>query len=539
MFRGAIVAEVPSAMQPGGERARPNPRGSAAARLVFALWFTVAAWGCTCSNKVKVEGSTCAAPEDCLVHPSCGLRVGGCSCERGACYFDPSAPIDESGGAGCRSCHGSLVNPAPPGSLDGGQDTGDLAVGSHQSHLNGGAFSRPVSCAECHLVPKAVGDPGHLDSELPAEVTFGPLARTGGVEATWDRSAARCSTYCHGESLDGGSNPTPKWTAVDGTQAACGTCHGLPPGGTHPQSAACERCHDLTAGPNLTIINRFTHVDGVVQVKGGSCDTCHGDPTRPPPLNASPPRDLNSNSSSPKVGAHLQHLVAAGSVDVACSSCHVVPTEYSSPGHVDDADRTAEVTFSGAALAPPPAVSAYDPAAMRCSNTYCHGATLKGGTNLGQAGWTNGPAEARCNACHGNPPPAPHPASDRCESCHDGYSKTGATTGTTNKALHVDGVVEALPLACTSCHGDSSRVSAQGADPNQHAAPPIGTTGSTLSTDLAVGAHLAHVNPGPNAVTNPLACADCHPVPTTTGHSDGTVQVAFGPLAQSQGSMPT
>ena len=73
-------------------------------------------------------------------------------------------------------------------------------------------------------VPEAVGDAGHLYSAGPAEVTFGPLAMSGGAFPVWDRDAAAptCSNvYCHGATLEDGENTDPVWTVVDGTEAEC------------------------------------------------------------------------------------------------------------------------------------------------------------------------------------------------------------------------------------------------------------------------------------------------------------------------------
>ena len=63
----------------------------------------------------------------------------------------------------------------------------------------------------------------------------------------------------------GGLNTTPDWTVVDGTQDACGTCHGLPPDYPHVDRADCESCHP-DAGPGQTITTAAQHIDGTVQL---------------------------------------------------------------------------------------------------------------------------------------------------------------------------------------------------------------------------------------------------------------------------------
>ncbi len=69
-------------------------------------------------------------------------------------------------------------------------------------------------------------------------------------------------------------------------------------------------------------------------------------------------------------------------------------------------------------------------------------------------------------------------------------------------------------------------MSVAGADLNQAAAPPVDTAGAT--TGVAVGTHLAHVNPAvAGAVYKPVACTECHTNNTSGAHSNGVVNVTF------------
>ena len=101
----------------------------------------------------------------------------------------------------------------------------------------------------------------------------------------------------------------------------------------------------------------------------------------------------------------------------------------------------------------------------------------------------------------------------------------------------VDAGVPPASLTCTSCHGDAARVAIAGADANLKSAPPTGTKGETATTTRAVGAHQAHLNKG--SVSNPIACTECHVVPTATNHSNGAVGVTFGTLAKTGNKTPT
>lgn len=422
--------------------------------LLACAWVAV---GCGDGRRL-VPGSTCEDDSDCDAYTSCAWRVDACECRSSVCYLDPDAPFDEE--LGCRGCHGSLENAAPPRSTTGATATTDLAVGAHQAHMRDGEVSMFLGCDECHAVPTRVNEEGHIDGSTPAEVVFGTLATANGaVAARWDRESGTCVTYCHGATLSGGSNTTPSWTKVDGSQAACGTCHGTPPTENHPADERCELCHDPTAGSNRTVADRTTHIDGALQLTGGRCDACHGDSSRPAPLNAAPPTDLEGNEASAEVGAHLIHLTAAIGADVPCTSCHVVPTSYGDPGHVDDDDATAELTFAGRAVAteagaPTPT---YDLGAKRCTDTYCHGVTLAGGNSDNQVEWTGGAAESQCDACHGLPPATPGHESANvqsttpCGDCHPDSASAVEPATITVRQFHIDGTLQVAGCG-SACH---------------------------------------------------------------------------------------
>lgn len=92
-------------------------------------------------------------------------------------------------------------------------------------------------------------------------------------------------------------------------------------------------------------------------------------------------------------------------------------------------------------------------------------------------------------------------------------------------------------LTCTSCHGDANRAAVAGADANLKSAPPLGTKGETATSTRAVGAHQAHVS-STDMRAAPIACNECHVVPTATNHSNGTVDVVFGTLAKTGNAAP-
>jgi predicted CxxxxCH...CXXCH cytochrome family protein len=197
---------------------------------------------------------------------------------------------------------------------------------------------------------------------------------------------------------------------------------------------------------------------------GQSCDSCHGGGGI-----AAPPRDLLGNTARTArgVGAHREHLAASTwRREVFCSSCHVVPTEVSSPGHLDG-DNRAEIPFD--ALNP---AASYDLAAGRCDNLYCHG---NGRASVGTMVWADD-VTITCTSCHamtgggatglqGDHKKHFDKGYD-CVDCHQ--QVIGAGRVIVAPALHVDGLREVSILTggsyapatrrCTNlaCHGDET-----------------------------------------------------------------------------------
>jgi predicted CxxxxCH...CXXCH cytochrome family protein len=427
-------------------------------------------------------------------------------------------------------CHGGTDNQtgAPP-KTTWGNATDAVRVGTHTAHVAAThGLAAAVACATCHVQPVDALSAGHVDGAT-AEVVFSGRAIQGVVTAPgWTRATATCSnTYCHGATLQGGTATAPVWTRTDGTQRACTSCHGAPPPAPHSTSTACANCHG--AGYSATTVNAATHMNGVLDVSGMTCTSCHGTAGRAattlnPQLPASPPVGTKGETltTTRAVGAHQAHLVNTRLrlAAIACSECHTVPTSTSHANSVVDMTwgtltRTGGVvpTWTG----------------TTCTN-YCHGANLFGGTITAPT-WTGGPSQASaCTACHGAPPPAPHSQSTTCASCHTGYTAT-----TVNPATHMNGAVDVVAMTCTSCHGTATRA-ATTLNPQLAAAPPVDTAGNTATTFRGVGAHMKHLST--SATSSNFACTECHTVPTATSHANGTKDLVFGTLAKTGGKVP-
>jgi predicted CxxxxCH...CXXCH cytochrome family protein len=325
-----------------------------------------------------------------------------------------------------------------------------------------GAFSAPLACSECHVVPDHIPH-----SNGTADVTFGAKARSGGATPTWN-GASCSSVYCHGATLGaGGTNHAPEWTRVDGTQAACGTCHGIPPPPEtgHMQTTACGSCH---TGYTSTSVNPALHVNGSIDVGAMTCTSCHGDATRTavagadPRVRAAPPMDTHGQASSAAVGAHQAHVNRAGGLTtpLQCSECHVVPTSTLHKNGVVD------IQFGGRAIAGG-AAPTFSATTLTCAATYCHG-NFDGG-NRATMTWDK--PGTTCATCHGDPPLTGRHGRHvlekgiACGSCHGtGYSPTSVRPST-----HVNGVKDvggagtlinswsAATQSCApACHGQQS-----------------------------------------------------------------------------------
>jgi len=240
------------------------------------------AWGATspAPTWTRVDGtqSTCGschgAPPP-PPHPA-GTNCATChpTMEQNALTFrDPASHINGivdvvSPAAGdCTSCHGSATSSAPPKDLSGNTAATVATVGAHQAHLATSTWHHAVVCSSCHVVPKAVDAPGHIDGDNLAEVRFDTMNPLG----VYTKANATCTTlYCHGDGR--GSNGTIPFTATGAL--ACNDCHGTHgPGmsGEHTLHLVlglrCSSCHADVIDRDMTILKPDLHVNGVHEVK--------------------------------------------------------------------------------------------------------------------------------------------------------------------------------------------------------------------------------------------------------------------------------
>jgi len=207
------------------------------------------------------------------------------------CHSQPGGP------EACNTCHGNFNDPtriAPPQDLNSNTVTTAKGVGAHEKHLYTNVFGKTVECETCHTVPQSLNSVGHLDGNLPAEVDFNGLAIFNiAGNANYNSSNVTCAnTYCHGNfeflkesagmygSVNGqfaysapkmeGNKRSVIWNKVDGSEAQCGSCHGLPPTGhvDFGGLSTCTNCHFGIVNAQGQIIDKSKHINGVKNVFG-------------------------------------------------------------------------------------------------------------------------------------------------------------------------------------------------------------------------------------------------------------------------------
>lgn len=360
----------------------------------------------------------------------------------------------------CFTCHSGYPHPQGWVGSNGGkhaqflkENTFNLGLCSscHGEDFTGGESN--VSCYTCHA------DYPHRDGWVaPGENSHGAYLKTKNYQLE------SCAA-CHGQDFQGGDSEVSCYTCHSGyphkdgfgnpssgnfhsfalkssnwNLQECATCHGTAFDGP-TQQTACITCHTQSGGPT-------------------ACTTCHGnfaaaaDSLTDPSI--APPQDLNDQTatSAAGVGAHQLHLLDLQyAKPVNCSTCHVVPQEFSSPAHIDQ--LPAEVQFSGLAVSANGERPIWDKNSLTCSNVYCHGnfvfkksessfpfvytdSVITG--NNPQVIWTQvDGSQLACGSCHDLPPKG-HAAYPSCSSCHgSGYD---LNTNQVDPVKHINGKID-------------------------------------------------------------------------------------------------
>jgi predicted CxxxxCH...CXXCH cytochrome family protein len=194
---------------------------------------------------------------------------------------------------------------------------------------------------------------------------------------------------------------------------------------------------------------------------------------------AFPPRDsCLFPSDAARGGAHAAHVLPGPThaASFPCTMCHPSRTTDVSGSHGDGVvDVAFDVAFAG-----PHAT--YEPTTATCV-VACH---ARGGRRPAPSWFDTTPMT--CNDCHASPPSG-HPAGT-CTACHAEPDAAGTTLR--GGPLHMNGRVDVGDGSgtCAACHHGASDA--------------MGWPDT--------GSHLSHRAPA-NAA--PVACSDCHAVPST------------------------
>lgn len=440
-------------------------------------------------SSAKVPGS---APYGSCYSSNCHGRR-----PKGDLVWGPANPANPL----CDKCH--TTNPSSAGFYstagpNSSRANTDPYVGAHFQHITSMPvkLSAKYDCDECHNKPTGPYSPGHMDSTLPAELTFGTTASSGVMngytsaahQPGYNYGTRQCnSIWCHGSgmmsvegtglygaALDDGAPANasrvaaPVWNApfLAGTSADCQKCHASPPPAPLPGynhwdddnnraylMTDCYKCHKAvnTAGTGFT--NPATHANGVVD----SCLHCHGLPPvddasmTNPPINA-----LNSGM----LGAHQGHFLNPN-IGKRCGICHYnyswdMPSYKLEIGFNAFGGKVSRGTFYGYSTMtnsysqPIVYFATRSSTTVRrtnnkdsldlntCQNLYCHGgginaATVLGGGSNTKPNWEAGFTQAECGTCHGV--------------TGDTYKTRGS------HGAHVGTGFGQLNLACNNCHG--------------------------------------------------------------------------------------
>ncbi len=432
-----------------------------------------------------------------------GMRWNGTNCTNAYCHFNSPTP-DWTGklATRCSSCHGSTAASGIP-----------MTRNAHKAHVANTSqkFNNfNFGCRECHNTVVYDNNTSILSTTLHVNgtqnVAWGPLSTGGGAY-----NAGACSTiYCHSNGAGTYKPPTNWRTVADGTEgtASCDYCHkGVagdfkimssarhynhvvqsPAVGVRHVAIGCDKCHDLTVGPDGKSIDstsskhlsrtvdisfyKFSNRSGAWQSSNKQCNVtyCHGganprwttttinncgschaasaSTTRA--LSTTHGKHYNSTTNISKtVGWDNSNVSTATNHIFRCGVCHnVYPETDHLNGPVTQNGAAAQIVFNLPAV----------PAGASRPNTYAYGTgqNTDGGGYIYSSGTT-------CDVyCHsdGNGGPSKQVFSwtattFSCGYCHNNQGDSDpAPTWSTPHTKHIRGYAEGgnPNFGCQDCH---------------------------------------------------------------------------------------
>ena len=455
---------------------------------------------------------------------------------------------DNTANTTCEKCHGSAAT-VPFRDTAGNTVNTGAKVGAHAAHLNAThGYSNAVACSECHVVPGSVNAAGHIDTAIPAELTFqGPIGIAGSLTPVY--GAGSCSTtWCHGAGLsEGGSVPvwnTPLLTGVAAND--CTKCHGYPPAGIGAHAGKlptdCHTCHSNVnaAGDGFTPGGKALHVDGTIQVTADSCSDCHSsaggatsgstpDAYHAKHIQTAFVGSLSGGDYGSTAAGWYAYSNTGGVPDMGCGYCHPQSAANHMNGSIDlnmsNNDGGAAGTLK-AKNAATPNFSQNSRVSVTCSSVYCHSNGYDGGsgyTYQTTPNWYGGTFAAdKCASCHGNSP------NSSIAGSISHYSQFTRSDGATKFKGHFVGI-----------HYDNIYTGTTGL-------APAGNTGTSshgnAATSSTINCQTCHNDTVASSANDKnTVCVTCHTGGAAKGdaaikagsttHIDGKADVAFDPIS--------
>jgi predicted CxxxxCH...CXXCH cytochrome family protein len=347
-------------------------------------------------------------------------------------------------------------------------DPATSALGAHLSHTRDNFARSALGCVECHA---PVCTPNQASN-----VVFGALASTNGAMPVWDPATRTCSgVSCHGSTL---GNPVGAmtWAYVDPgvirpRSQQCVICHGYPPAPPHQAVAVsdCHQCHASVLADGRIDLAGGLHVNGSLDVSGGACGSCHGNP--------------------PATGAHVTHYGlpggsgygdlstlqdrnpgatptgAPGVYAFGCGNCHPMVTGHRN--NVVDVVVYESAAPAGSLKSKAQPGATYDPGTKTCSGVYCHSTGQADPVYTTTPGWFSA-TKLGCEGCHANPPAYPSggagttTANSHLNLADDGYEfghflgMPGAWHTSKHGGNGWGAGEDATPITCQACHYDTT-----------------------------------------------------------------------------------
>jgi len=424
-------------------------------------------------------------------------------------------------------------------------------LGNHRNHLS----SAPSAgdCNICHA-PVTATNFGHQNNTIAMANSLKRYS-SATLRAKYDKGVffnqtsipnltnSTCSNVsCHFE------KKTPAWgSTAYAVPGDCGACHGAPPAGTaaapgttgsharhnfyYPGTTNCQKCH-----PNSTGFIHATSAGRPLKVQGFLRN----------PLNA-----LETGATYTGSGANYLPSKSGAQLFGSCANlyCH----------------SSGQNTANGGATGIIYKTVVWGSASLTCSGCHVDEAIDTTGTGSHKVHTISTGANIDCGICHAGYTKTSSAMTTHVNGLIDlaagftysqGISHSAAngygtcSTNICHGSVSVTWGANTSNATCTKCHGKAtvqtnySSASALQSAPGYAAsgtdlAGQTGTYTNGVSSDPQVGSHDAHLRAVNGYTTRDVLCSDCHTIPISGAHANGTTNMTWSNLARNIGTTGT